>query len=68
MTDILPPLLSRETFIVRLWSAGQPAEPAWRVQVQNVRTGEVMHLRDVSELGQCLHQQLPPAPTGGTLK
>lgn len=69
MTDTSPlPPLSRETFIVRVWRTADPAQPEWRVQVQNVRTGEVTHLRDAAGLEGYLHGQLPPAPVGGTLK
>ena len=49
--------ISREVFIVRLWS--EAATPtAWRGQVQHVRSGQTSTVRNLEELLVYLRHQL----------
>ena len=41
----------RHTFLVKIWhEQGESQESSWRARIDNVRDGNVVYLRDASEL------------------
>jgi hypothetical protein len=45
------------TFILRLWVDSQAEEPAWEGQVENVTSGERVHVRGVEDLARFINAQ-----------
>lgn len=49
--------LSRETFVLRLWTE-DAVSLVWRGEVQHVRSGRMVAIQSLEDLLDCLHSQL----------
>jgi hypothetical protein len=45
------------TFVLRLWVDSQAEEPAWEGQMENVTSGERVHVRGVEDLARFINSQ-----------
>ncbi len=55
-----PPSGPRKVFILRVWKP--PQLDNWVVELQDVRTGQVLHLRSLDDLPDSLHAWLETPP------
>jgi hypothetical protein len=46
----------REIFILRVWQKASPDD--WIVEIQNVKTGEVIHLHGLEAISGCIRGQV----------
>ena len=49
-------LQDRKVFILRLWR--KPSQGRWIIEIQNVKTGQIIHLNDLEALGDHLRAEI----------
>ena len=52
----------RKVFILRIWP--KPFQGTWTIEIQNVITKKVIHLRGLDAIADCLRAEICPPPAG----